>query len=187
MTRPFDIPVGHAAVVVDPFGNILVLVDLSKGRYVTERGKRNRSELLTGRFPFSAVLGLTPCPVSRRQSGPLEPALGLPGLATTHTGRYTAPRPSGKLHPQAVGGAGSRYGGSPEGQTVTRAVPPIWASSRSLDRPVRACITVRSGRTADRRRRIGRLGGCSSAEFAAGVPSCVGSPSSAGHTGAGQA
>ena len=30
---PFDIPVGRAAVVRDPFGNPLVLVDLSKGAY----------------------------------------------------------------------------------------------------------------------------------------------------------
>ena len=66
--------------------------------------------------------------ICRRQSGPLEPALGLPGSATTHTGRYTTPRPSGKLHPQAVGGADGRYGGSPEGQTVTRAVPPFGAA-----------------------------------------------------------
>ena len=70
----------------------------------------------------------------RRQSGPLEPAPGLPGSATTHTRRYTTPRPSGKLHPQAVGGADGRYGGSPEGQTVMRAVPPlsiarVWVSS----------------------------------------------------------
>lgn len=33
---PFDIPVGRVAVVRDPFGNILVLVDLSKGRYTTD-------------------------------------------------------------------------------------------------------------------------------------------------------
>ena len=33
---PFDIPAGRVAVVADPFGNILVLVDLSKGRYVTD-------------------------------------------------------------------------------------------------------------------------------------------------------
>jgi predicted enzyme related to lactoylglutathione lyase len=32
---PFDLPVGRAAVVRDPFGNLLVLVDLSKGRYPT--------------------------------------------------------------------------------------------------------------------------------------------------------
>ena len=62
-----------------------------------------------------------------RQGGPLEPALGLPGSATTYTGRYTTPRPSGKLPPQAVGGADGRYGGSPEVQTVTRAVPPFGA------------------------------------------------------------
>ena len=36
VTAPFDIPVGRVAVVADPFGNILVLVDLSKGRYVTD-------------------------------------------------------------------------------------------------------------------------------------------------------
>jgi len=33
---PFDVPVGRVAVVRDPFGNILVLVDLSKGRYLTD-------------------------------------------------------------------------------------------------------------------------------------------------------
>ena len=36
VTAPFDIPVGRAAVVRDPFGNTLVLVDLSKGTYTTE-------------------------------------------------------------------------------------------------------------------------------------------------------
>jgi len=34
--QPFDIPVGRAAVVADPFGNELVLVDLSTGRYRTD-------------------------------------------------------------------------------------------------------------------------------------------------------
>lgn len=33
VTAPFDLPVGRAAVVRDPFGNPLVLVDLSKGTY----------------------------------------------------------------------------------------------------------------------------------------------------------
>jgi predicted enzyme related to lactoylglutathione lyase len=37
---PTDIPVGRLAVVVDPFGNPLVLVDLSKGRYVTDASAR---------------------------------------------------------------------------------------------------------------------------------------------------
>ena len=32
----FDMPVGRIAVVEDPFGNVLVLIDLSKGRYVTD-------------------------------------------------------------------------------------------------------------------------------------------------------
>lgn len=36
VTEPFDIPVGRAAVVADPFGNTLVLLDLSKGHYVTD-------------------------------------------------------------------------------------------------------------------------------------------------------
>lgn len=35
VTEAFDIPVGRAAVVADPFGNRLVLLDLSKGRYTT--------------------------------------------------------------------------------------------------------------------------------------------------------
>ena len=33
ISPPEDIPVGRVAVVADPFGNRLVLVDLSKGRY----------------------------------------------------------------------------------------------------------------------------------------------------------
>ena len=36
VTEPFDIPVGRVAVVADPFGNLLVLIDLSKGRYQTD-------------------------------------------------------------------------------------------------------------------------------------------------------
>ncbi len=33
LTPAFDIPVGRVAVVSDPFDNVLVLVDLSKGTY----------------------------------------------------------------------------------------------------------------------------------------------------------
>jgi predicted enzyme related to lactoylglutathione lyase len=36
VTEPFDIPVGRVVVVADPFGNTLVLLDLSKGHYVTD-------------------------------------------------------------------------------------------------------------------------------------------------------
>jgi predicted enzyme related to lactoylglutathione lyase len=36
LSPPVDIPVGRVAVVADPFGNVLVLVDLSKGRYATD-------------------------------------------------------------------------------------------------------------------------------------------------------
>jgi predicted enzyme related to lactoylglutathione lyase len=35
VVEPLDIPVGRVAVVLDPFDNPLVLVDLSKGRYAT--------------------------------------------------------------------------------------------------------------------------------------------------------
>jgi predicted enzyme related to lactoylglutathione lyase len=35
-TAPFDMPVGRVAVVADPFGNALTILDLSKGRYVTD-------------------------------------------------------------------------------------------------------------------------------------------------------
>jgi predicted enzyme related to lactoylglutathione lyase len=33
---PFEIPVGRLAVVADPFGNVLVMLDLSRGRYETD-------------------------------------------------------------------------------------------------------------------------------------------------------
>ena len=36
ISAPADIPVGRVAVVADPFGNVLVLVDLSKGTYTTD-------------------------------------------------------------------------------------------------------------------------------------------------------
>jgi len=36
VAEPTDIPVGRVVVVADPFGNVLVLVDLSKGQYATE-------------------------------------------------------------------------------------------------------------------------------------------------------
>jgi predicted enzyme related to lactoylglutathione lyase len=36
IVEPEDIPVGRVAVVADPFGNVLVLLDLSKGHYVTD-------------------------------------------------------------------------------------------------------------------------------------------------------
>ena len=39
IVEPFDIPVGRVAVVGDPFGNRLVLVDLSAGRYSTDDSK----------------------------------------------------------------------------------------------------------------------------------------------------
>ena len=35
--EPTPIPVGQVAVVADPFGNPLVLLDLSTGRYVTDQ------------------------------------------------------------------------------------------------------------------------------------------------------
>jgi catechol 2,3-dioxygenase-like lactoylglutathione lyase family enzyme len=37
LSGPTDIPVGRVAAVSDPFGNRLVLVDLSAGRYTTDQ------------------------------------------------------------------------------------------------------------------------------------------------------
>ncbi len=39
ITPGFDIPVGRVAVAADPFGNPLVLIELSKGRFVTDADK----------------------------------------------------------------------------------------------------------------------------------------------------
>lgn len=36
LAEPTDIPVGRAAVVADPFGNPLTVLDLTKGLYVTD-------------------------------------------------------------------------------------------------------------------------------------------------------
>lgn len=36
LTEPVDIPVGRVAVVADPFGNPLTILDLTKGLYVTD-------------------------------------------------------------------------------------------------------------------------------------------------------
>ncbi|HET6873623.1 MAG TPA: VOC family protein [Acidimicrobiales bacterium] len=36
IVEPEDIPIGRLAVVVDPFGNTLVLIDSSKGTYQTD-------------------------------------------------------------------------------------------------------------------------------------------------------
>lgn len=40
LAAPFDIPVGRLAVAADPFGNVLVLIDLAKGRYTTDESGR---------------------------------------------------------------------------------------------------------------------------------------------------
>lgn len=36
ISEPFDIPVGRVTVVADPFDNVLVLLDLSKGTYANK-------------------------------------------------------------------------------------------------------------------------------------------------------
>jgi predicted enzyme related to lactoylglutathione lyase len=46
LVEPFDIPVGKVVVVADPFQNVLVLLELSKGRYATD--------------DLGAVTGVTP-------------------------------------------------------------------------------------------------------------------------------
>ena len=40
VAEPTDIPVGRVAVVADPFGNTLVLVDLTKGTYTVDADGR---------------------------------------------------------------------------------------------------------------------------------------------------
>jgi predicted enzyme related to lactoylglutathione lyase len=40
VAEPSDIPVGRVAVVADPFGNTLVLVDLTKGTYTVDGAGR---------------------------------------------------------------------------------------------------------------------------------------------------
>ena len=37
---PFDIQIGRCAVVRDPFGNVLVMLDMSKGRLVTDKDEQ---------------------------------------------------------------------------------------------------------------------------------------------------
>ena len=39
ISPPGDIPVGRLAVVADPFGNTLVLLDLSRGRYAVDEDR----------------------------------------------------------------------------------------------------------------------------------------------------
>ncbi len=36
IAEPFDIPVGRLGVVLDPFGNVLVMLVLCKGTYITD-------------------------------------------------------------------------------------------------------------------------------------------------------
>lgn len=38
--QPFDIPIGRCAVVRDPFGNTLVMLDQSKGAFATDENRR---------------------------------------------------------------------------------------------------------------------------------------------------
>ncbi|MCH7810117.1 MAG: VOC family protein [Chloroflexi bacterium] len=40
VAEPFDIQIGKCAVVRDPFGNVLVMLDMSKGRLVTDKDGR---------------------------------------------------------------------------------------------------------------------------------------------------
>jgi predicted enzyme related to lactoylglutathione lyase len=73
LTGPFDIPVGRVTVVADPFGNTLVLLDLSRGRYVTD-----------GAGQVTGVAGTTAC-----RPGPE------PGPGGTRSGRRRGPGAGG--------------------------------------------------------------------------------------------
>lgn len=52
ITEPFDSPVGRVAVVADPFDNVLVLLDLSKGRYATDENGSVTGVDPTARSPW---------------------------------------------------------------------------------------------------------------------------------------
>ena len=52
LVEPCEIPVGRLAVVADPFGNALTLLDLSLGRYITDAAGR-----VTGVAPNSPPAG----------------------------------------------------------------------------------------------------------------------------------
>ncbi|WP_157987546.1 VOC family protein [Jiangella endophytica] len=60
VSPPADVPVGRVAVVEDPFGNALVLIDLSRGRYRTDA-----SGQVTGVAPPSAPAPPPPTPTPR--------------------------------------------------------------------------------------------------------------------------
>ena len=49
VSGPSAIPVGRVAVVADPFGNNLVVLDLSKGRYTTDSSRRGDQYSVTGK------------------------------------------------------------------------------------------------------------------------------------------
>jgi predicted enzyme related to lactoylglutathione lyase len=78
VAEPFDIPVGRGAVVRDPFGNVLVLVDLSRGVYSTDEHGQ-----VTGVVP-----GTDAAPVSHKRRVVAESAHQLPsGAAAQLAGR----------------------------------------------------------------------------------------------------
>ena len=55
LSRPEDIPVGRVAVVADPFGNPLVLLDLSKGTFQAgPDGTVTGVGQLTARWPVTS-------------------------------------------------------------------------------------------------------------------------------------
>ncbi|GEK21778.1 hypothetical protein CXY01_22980 [Cellulomonas xylanilytica] len=57
---PFDIPVGRVARVADPFGTVLTLLDLSKGRYATDADGRVTAVRPVHRGPGPAAASPAP-------------------------------------------------------------------------------------------------------------------------------
>jgi len=89
VVAPVEIPVGRVAVVADPFGTRLTLLDLSKGRYVTE--------------PDGTVTGVRP-----EGAGSAEGAGGgRPEGAGSGAG-------AGGARPEGAGSAEGAGGGRPE-------------------------------------------------------------------------
>ena len=50
-SEPSDIPVGRVAVVADPFGNPLTILDLTRGRYLTDADGKVTGTAEAGKAP----------------------------------------------------------------------------------------------------------------------------------------
>ncbi len=87
LAEPFDIPVGRVAVVADPFGNALVLVDLSRGRYSTDEDGQVKGVESDGyQREASAPIDADPSvrAMANRMASPTPPSGGPDDVRPTH-------------------------------------------------------------------------------------------------------